>query len=303
MEYTEVSDCRMEQGSLRCDVNVSIRKKGDEKLGTKVEIKNLNSFKEIQKALEWEQLRQQKLLRTSLPEQIIPETRRWDDIRGITVPMRAKDGARLGCIAPEPDLPLLDLNDSSMLHFLEESLPELGAQKRNRFVSRYGLSRYEADILTKSKQLADYYEDVVNNGAHPKEAANWILVELLRLWRMSEHREIPVAGQSLAELIMLVDEGEISRNAGKTVLSEMYETGKDPRDIINQKGLAQINSENEIKKIVEAVLDQNKNAAADYKKGSTKAAGYLMGQIMKAGEGRVNPNIAREILEDRLNKL
>ena len=190
-----------------------------------------------------------------------------------------------------------------MLHFLEESLPELGAQKRNRFVSRYGLSRYEADILTKSKQLADYYEDVVNNGAHPKEAANWILVELLRLWRMSEHREIPVAGQSLAELIMLVDEGEISRNAGKTVLSEMYETGKDPRDIINQKGLAQINSENEIKKIVEAVLDQNKNAAADYKKGSTKAAGYLMGQIMKAGEGRVNPNIAREILEDRLNKL
>ncbi len=298
MEYTGVSDCRMEQGSLRCDVNISVRRKGEKELGTKVEIKNLNSFKEIHKAMEWEMQRQQELLLKG--KKVMPETRRWDQIRGVTIPMRTKNGSQQYYITPEPDLPGLDLKSEIFRSYLEEPLPELRAQKNRRFMEQYNLSRYEAEILTQNKGLADYYETVVKHGAAPVDASNWILVELLRLWNPADNAEIPVSGKALAQLIKLVNEGRISRNAGKKVLDEMFETGKSPRLIIEEKGLAQISSRAEIEIIVDQVLKQNKDAVEEYKTGRTKVAGFLMGQIMKAGRGRLNPNVAREILEEKL---
>jgi len=298
MEYTEVSDCRMEQGSLRCDVNISVRKKGEEKFGTKVEIKNINSFREIYKALEWEKHRQQELLKKG--KFIIQETRRWDQNRGISIPMRSKDEVWQYYVTPEPDLPPLDLNHEMFRSFLDEPLPELRLQKSRRFIELYGLSRYEADILTENKNLADYYEDVVRHGVNPAEASNWIIVELLRFWNILENSIVPISSKALAQLVMLVDEGKISRNTGKKVLNEMYDTGKSSIEIIEQKGLIQISSRAEIEKIVDQVLLQNKTAVEDYKQGRTKAVGFLMGQVMKAGEGKVNPGIAKDILEEKL---
>jgi aspartyl-tRNA(Asn)/glutamyl-tRNA(Gln) amidotransferase subunit B len=258
----------------------------------------LNSFKEIHKALEWEKERQQELLRKS--SQIRSETRRWDAAKGITIPMRVKGGSQQYYISPEPDLPPLDLERGVFRSLLDEQLPEFRTQKNRRFIGHYGLSRYEADILTENKHLAGYYEEVVNHGVHPGEAANWILTELLKLWNMNKNHEIPVSSKSLARLIMLVDKEKISRNTGKKVLEEMYNTGKGPDEIIEKKRLMQINSRAEIEKIVEQALLENQSAIEDYKKGSTKVVGFLMGQIMKTSRGRANPGIAREILENKL---
>ena len=301
MEYTEVSDCRMEQGSLRCDVNVSVRKIG-EKLGTKVEIKNLNSFKEIQKALEYEQVRQQKLIQSGRADEIISETRRWDNVKAITVPMRIKGGSQHYYISPEPDLPPLDLSDKELITFMDEALPELPMEKRNRFISQYELSRYEADILTESRHLADYFEEVISHGIQSKEASNWILTELLRLWKHSTQSAPPIDSRRLAELIKMVEQGIISRNIGKDILWELTSTNKTPQALVEEKGLTQVSDRAEIQSLVQNVLNQHQHAVQDYKNGSTKSVGYLMGQIMKANRGKVNPKIAREILENELNK-
>jgi aspartyl-tRNA(Asn)/glutamyl-tRNA(Gln) amidotransferase subunit B len=300
LEYLGVSDCRMEQGSLRCDVNISVRKTGSRKPGTKVEIKNMNSFREIQKALEYEQGRQKKLFLSNRSHEIISETRMWDSRQGITKPMRFKDEGRHYRFFPEPDLPPIDLRSSRTLSWLEENLPELPGQKRERFVKQYGLSGYEAGILTGSRALADYFEEVTAYGVRPGDASNWIITELLRLWKPSEDRGSPVRSRSLAQLIRLIDEGRISRNAAKEVLNDMHAAGREPMDIIMQKNLIQVSGQDEIAELVEAVMADNTDAVQEYKAGKSKVFGFLMGQIMKAGRGRVNPNIAGKILEERL---
>jgi aspartyl-tRNA(Asn)/glutamyl-tRNA(Gln) amidotransferase subunit B len=300
LEYTEVSDCRMEQGSLRCDVNLSVRRSGEKQLGTKVEIKNLNSFKEIQRALEWEQQRQQGLLKSNRPDLIRSETRRWDDKKGMSFPMRMKNGSQQYSICPDPDLPPLDLRDEELQPFLEESLPELPRQKRARFSSRYGLSIYEANVLTESKFLAEYYEEVVDYGIQPKEASNWILAELLRLWKHTNQPIAPVDSSRLAELIKLVEEGTISRSIGKEILDELVITNKRPQLIVEERGLNQVSDRAEIESLIQDVLDEHQGVVEDYRKGKIKAAGYLMGQIMKAGCGKVNPQIAKELLQKML---
>lgn len=303
LEYLEVSDCRMEQGSLRCDVNVSLRRRGEKALGTRVEIKNLNSFKEIQKALEWEEQRQWKLLQLDQSDQILPETRRWDDKKGKTIPMRLKVGSLQYYISPEPDLPPLDLGANEIVSFMEESLFELPEQKRTRFSCQYGLNRYEINILTESKFLAEYYEEVVGCGVQPKEAVNWILTELLRIWKHTSQPFAPVDSRRLAELIKMVETGKISRNIGKEILGELVVTDKTPQLIVEQRGLTQVSNRAGIESLIQDVLNQHQDAVKDYKSGNTKVVGYLMGQIMKAGRGRLDPKVVRERLETILSRL
>jgi aspartyl-tRNA(Asn)/glutamyl-tRNA(Gln) amidotransferase subunit B len=302
LEYTEVSDCRMEQGSLRCDVNISIRKAGQKELGTKVEIKNLNSFKEIQKALEKEEKRQKELYQFGEVNKIIQETRKWDSSKGKTVTMRSKEDAHDYRYFPEPDL-LPVILDSMTIQEIEDHLPELPEQKKDRFFSQYGLSKYETDILVGDKALAGYFEEVVSFGIDPKDAANWILVELLRVLKDTDAYEIPVKSEYLAGLIKMVEAGKISRNAAKEVFNEMVATDKAPEGIFKEKGLAQISGADEIEKIIREVLSLNGDVVQDYKLGNTKVIGFLMGQIMKASRGKANPNTARDLLESILTCL
>lgn len=299
LEYTEVSDCRMEQGSLRCDVNISVRRAGQKEYGTKVEIKNMNSFKEIQKALEKEEKRQQELYRFGEEHKIIQETRKWDSSKGKTVSMRSKEEAHDYRYFPEPDLPPVIISDAD-IRMIEDELPELPEQKKERFLKQYGLSKYETDILVGDKVLARYFEDVVSLGISPKEAANWILVELLRVLKDIESEQIPVRSEYLAELIGMIEAGEISRSAGKEVFDELAATDKTPEEIIREKGLVQISETDEIEKIVHEVLTQNMDAVEKYKAGNTKVVTFLMGQVMKASKGKANPNVAKGIMEDIL---
>lgn len=302
LEYTEVSDCRMEQGSLRCDVNISVRRAGQKDYGTKVEIKNMNSFKEIQKALEKEEKRQQELYRFGEEHKIIQETRKWDSSKGKTVSMRSKEEAHDYRYFPEPDLPPVIISEAD-IRIIEDELPELPEQKKERFLKQYGLSKYETDILVGNKALSRYFEDVVNLGISPKEASNWILVELLRILKDTESEEIPVRSEYLAELIKMIEAGKISRSAGKEVFDELAVTNKTPEEIIREKGLTQISGTDEIEKIVREVLAQNMDAVEKYKAGNMKVMAFLMGQVMKASKGKANPNVAKDIMEDILPTL
>jgi len=296
LEYAEISDCRMEEGSLRCDVNISVRKVGQEQFGTKVEIKNLNSFREIQKALEEEQKRQIELYRLGEEYKIIQETRKWDNSQKKTVPMRSKEDAVDYRYFPEPDLPAVII-DEAAVQKIEAELPELPQQKRDRFMRQYKLSKYEADILVGDKALADYFEEVVGFGIRPKEASNWILADLLRVLKEKKSDGIYVKSQYLADLIKMVEEGKISRSAGKEVLDELAITDKTPEVIIRERGLTQISGTEELEKIVLEVLSKNTDAVEKYKSGSTKVFAFLMGQVMKESRGKANPNVARDILE------
>ncbi len=300
LEYTEVSDCRMEQGSLRCDVNLSVREMGKTDFGTKVEIKNLNSFREIQRALAAEAERQREQYCSGGPDSILPETRRWDNGRGRTVSMRTKEGNQDYRYFPDPDLPPVFL-DRSLLCLIRNGIPELPEQKKERFLREYGLNPYEAGLLTGEKALADYYEEVVGFGVDSREAAHWILDELPRIRKDAENGEIPVKSHYLADLIQKIGEGRISRNTGKDVLMEMAVTRKTPGEIIREKGLSQISDPAELQKIIRDVLSRNADAVQDYKKGSAKAIGFLMGQVMKASRGKANPNLARSLLEELLS--
>lgn len=302
LEYTEVSDCRMEQGSLRCDVNISVRRAGQKEFGTKVEIKNMNSFKEIQKALEKEEKRQQELYSFGEEDKIIQETRKWDSSKGKTVSMRSKEDAHDYRYFPDSDL-LPVILDDNIIQKIDGELPELPEQKKARFLEQYGLSEYETDILVGNKALAYYFEEVVGLGIRPKEAANWILVELLRVLKDEEGEDIPVKSQYLARLIKIIEEGKISRSAGKEVFDELATTDKTPETIIQEKGLTQISGTEELEKIVREAIAKNPAAVEDYKKGNTKVIAFLMGQVMKATRGKANPNVAREILEGVLATL
>lgn len=300
LEYAEISDCRMEEGSLRCDVNISVRKLGQEQFGTKVEIKNLNSFREIQRALEEEEKRQLDLYRLGEENKIIQETRKWDNSQRKTVPMRSKEDAEDYRYFPESDLPLVIIDEMAVKK-IEASLPELPRQKRDRLIAQYELSKYEADILVGDKALADYFEEVVGFGIRPKEAANWMLADLLRVLKENKSDGISVKSQYFADLIKMVEEGKISRSAGKEVLDELAITDKSPEEIVKDKGLTQISGTKELEKIVQEVVGKNPDAVEKYRSGTTKVFAFLMGQVMKESRGKANPNLAKDILEKFLN--
>lgn len=300
LEYVEVSDCKMEQGSLRCDANISIREAGQEKLNTKVEIKNMNSFKEILKALQKEEKRQQELYTFGEEHKIIQETRKWDSAKGKTVSMRSKEDAHDYRYFPEPDLPPVLIKEED-LEKIQRDLPELPDEKRERFLREYGLSQTDTDILVGNKVLANYFEEVVGFDIPPKEASNWIIVELLRVLKDKDEEEIPIKSEYLANLIKMIGDGKISRTAGKEVFEELITTDKTPKTIIKEKGLSQISDTGELERIVVKIIDDNPQAVEDYHQGKKKSLGFLMGQVMKASKGKANPQTAKEIIEKKLN--
>lgn len=302
LEYVEVSDCKMEQGSMRCDANISIRPVGQQALNTKVEIKNMNSFKEILKAIQKEEKRQTELYTFGEAYKIKQETRKWDSAKGKTVPMRSKEDAHDYRYFPEPDLLPVFIQEEDIVK-VKGSLPELPAQKKARFAETYGLSEKEIDILTGRKMLADYFEAVIAEGVQAKEVSNWILVEMLRLLKDGEEDEIPIKAVHLGDLIKMIDAGKISRTAGKEVFEALAITHKSPAEIVEEKGLTQISGTNELESAVKDILDHNQQAVDDFKNGKSQAVGFLMGQVMKATKGKANPKTAKEILEKMLVNL
>ncbi|MEW6526546.1 MAG: Asp-tRNA(Asn)/Glu-tRNA(Gln) amidotransferase subunit GatB [Spirochaetota bacterium] len=300
LKYIEVSDCNMEEGSLRCDVNVSLKPKGSPTFGQKVEIKNLNSFRSVKLALEYEIERQKKMLFQN--EKIVQETRLWDADRNITFSMRSKEEAHDYRYFPEPDLPPIEISQE-FIEQLKNELPELPHQKRIRFMQQYGLPEYDAQVLTTTKQLASYYESVVADGVQPKKASNWIMSEVLA--KIDDPETIDsfiVKPKDLAILLKRIDDATISGKIAKTVFEEMLETGKNPDTIINEKGLRQVTDTGAIESIIDEVLKNNPKSVEDYKSGKDKALKFLIGQVMKESKGKANPQMVNDILIKKLSQ-
>ncbi|WP_238885964.1 Asp-tRNA(Asn)/Glu-tRNA(Gln) amidotransferase subunit GatB [Clostridium sp. YIM B02551] len=306
LQYGEISDCRMEQGSIRCDANISIRKFGDTSLNTKVEIKNINSFKELQKALEKEEKRQNSLYSLGEQLEIKQETRRWDSTRGETIPMRSKEDAHDYRFFPEPDL-LPIIITQEQINSIKCSIPEMPREKKIRFISEYGLTEREIDIILDNKELASFYEETVALGTNSKTAANWILGDMLRLLKEVDDEadlftSIKVTPKALYDLIKLIEDGKISSTTGKDVLDEIFKTGMSATEIVNSKGLFQISNTYELEQIIAEVLDDNPQSISDFTSGKTQAAGFLMGQVMKLSKGKANPKLAKEMLYIKLKE-
>ena len=301
LEYTEVSDCNMEEGSFRCDANISLRPVGQKELGTRTELKNMNSFKFIHKALQYEIERQTKILEQG--DKVAQESRLFDPGKGITYPMRSKEEAHDYRYFPEPDLVPVVIDD----HWIEETrkrIPELREQKRERFVRQYKIPEYDAAALTASRSLANYFEECVSHHNEPKLASNWIMGELLRELK-NDKREIndcPVTPRAFADLLKLIDQGTLSGKIAKTVFEEMYKTGKPGETIVKEKGLAQISDESAIIKHVEEVIEANPKQCEQYRSGKDKVIGFFVGQVMKATKGQANPAMVNKLLKEKLKK-
>jgi aspartyl-tRNA(Asn)/glutamyl-tRNA(Gln) amidotransferase subunit B len=298
--YAEVSDCNMEEGSLRCDANVSVRPRGRESFGTRTEIKNLNSFRNVARAIDHEIGRQVAL--TEAGARVVQETRLWNADRGETASMRSKEEAHDYRYFPEPDLPPLAVSED-WLEAVRSSLPELPADKRRRFVAAHGLPDYDAAVLTLSREVADYFEAVVALGAQPKAASNWVMTEILRKLKEDERplAECRVRPAQLAELIGLVESGAVSGSTAKEVLEKVWVSGEDPRAVVEREGLAQVSDEAALRAAVEEVLAASPQQVATYRKGKKGAFGWFVGQVMKKTAGRANPQVVNRILKQALD--
>ncbi len=301
LEYIEVSDCKMQEGSLRADVNVSVRKKGDTKLGTRTEMKNMNSFKSITRAIEYEVDRQIDVLEDG--GTIEQETLRWDDVSGKTFPMRDKEDAQDYRYFPDPDLVAIKLSEE-YIENIKKALPELPESRKQRYLEEYKLSEKDANIITSSKYLSDLFEGAIKICNNPKAVNNWIISDISRILNETEMEpiEIPFDSKQLAKLVMLIDKGTISSSIAKKVLVEMFEHPRDPEDIIDEKGWVQISDEAAIKDVVLKVLEANPQSVADYKGGKDKALGYLVGQAMKETRGKANPQMLNKMFLEELKK-
>ena len=299
LQYIEVSDCKMEEGSLRFEVNVSLRPQGQQAYGTKVEIKNLNSIKTALKAIEYESRRQSRVLDQG--NQVIQETRLWDDVEMVTRAMRSKERAHDYRYFPEPDLVEVRIS-KEWQEEIRRHLPELQDAKKRRFIEQYDLPEYDAQVLTSSKALANYYEECLRVCNAPKAISNWIMTEVLRELneRELEPDEFPVTPVHLASMVKMIDSGTISGKIGKTVFAEMVETGKMPDQIVQEKGLVQISDEKELAGIVAKVIAENPDPASEFKKGRQKAIGFLIGQVMKLTKGKANPQLVNSLLREQL---
>jgi aspartyl-tRNA(Asn)/glutamyl-tRNA(Gln) amidotransferase subunit B len=299
LQYLEVSDCNMEEGSLRAEANVSLRQIGSSEYGTKTEIKNVNSFKGVQKALEYEIERQSQVL--SSGGTIVQETRMWDEQRGITSTMRSKEQAHDYRYFPEPDLVPIVVDDA-WIKVLRQELPELPRARKERFVAEYGIPPYDAGVLTAAKAMADYYEECVRCGAEPKAAGNWVMGELQFRLRETgtDIAECKIGPEDLAAMLKLLEEGTISGKIAKTVFEEMFATGKTPADIVRESGLQQITDAEQIGEIIDTVIRDNPEPVESYRGGKTNALAFLVGQVMKATRGKANPQIVNEMLREKL---
>ncbi len=299
LEYTGVSDCNMEEGSLRCDANVSIRPVGQKEFGTRAELKNLNSFKFIQKAIEYEVDRQTKLLDQG--DTVKQETRLYDADRNETFPMRSKEEAHDYRYFPDPDLVPIMI-DEAWVEELRKTIPELPEQKRERFVKNYKIPEYDAGVLTSSKPLADYFEQCTALFPQPKTISNWMMGDLLRELKKDGRNivDCPVSPSALVDLLKLIESGTISGNIAKGIFEEMYQTQKSAGSIVEEKGLKQITDSSAIEKIVAEVLQANPSQVEEFKGGKEKVLGFLVGQVMKASKEKANPAIVNKLLKKKM---
>jgi aspartyl-tRNA(Asn)/glutamyl-tRNA(Gln) amidotransferase subunit B len=303
LQYLGVCDGNMEEGSFRCDANVSVRPEGTETLGTKIEIKNLNSFRAVESALEFEIARQIETLTDR--GKLVQETRLWDEHREETRSMRSKESAHDYRYFPDPDLLPLVIDDAWIAQ-VRAALPELPNARKARFVNEYGLSMYDAELLTGRKDVADYFEEAVKGHANPKALSNWIVGDLFRVLKERKLDEQlylacwPMAASNLAQMVQMIDQGKISGKIAKTVFEAMLDSNKGPQQIVSEKGLEQLSDRGSIEAAIDQVLAANPKQIAQYQSGNDKVFGFFVGQIMKATQGKANPQKVNEILREKL---
>lgn len=298
LQYLGVSDCKLQEGSLRCDVNLSVRPAGSEALGTRTEMKNLGSFRAVRRAIEYESKRQIRLLESR--ERVVQETRRWDEDRNMSLSMRSKEDARDYRYFPEPDLPAVEL-DEEYLSRLRARQPELPGEKRGRYEMEFGLSPYDAGMISGQKALAELFEQTIALGAPPKEAANWILGQVLRQLsvRGIEVERLALRPDILAGIIALVKDGTVNRNTAVQVLEAVFDGG-DPGQYIRRHGLEQVTDMGLVERTVEEILHQNPGPVAQFRAGKEKSFGFLVGQTMRRLGGKANPQLVNRLLRDKL---
>jgi aspartyl-tRNA(Asn)/glutamyl-tRNA(Gln) amidotransferase subunit B len=301
VQHLGVCDGNMEEGSMRCDANISLRDAKTSALGTKVEIKNMNSFKAVKKALQFEVNRQKKLLAEG--EKIVQETRHWDESKNITVSMRSKEEAHDYRYFPEPDLLPIKV-DVKMIDKIRKNLPELPEARRERFIENYQIPKYDAEILTSSKALGDYYEKATFLYPNSKVLSNWIMGELMRYLNEEkiEIDESPISPEKLVEMLKLIDEGVISGKMAKDVFEKMFKTGREASQIVKESGITQVTDENELFEAIDNVIKGNPKSVDDFNQGKEKALNFLVGQVMRYTKGRAKPDFVFEAIKQRIKK-
>ena len=301
LEYIEVSDCKMQEGSLRADVNVSVRKKGQKEFGTRTEMKNMNSFRSIVRAIDYEAERQIEVLEDG--GKIDQETLRWDDVSGKTFPMRDKEDAQDYRYFPDPDLVAIKISEE-MKENIRKSLPEMPESRKERYINEYKLPEYDSNILISSKYFSDLFEGATKICNNPKSVSNWIMTDITKELNEKELEpsDIPFTAEELGKLVVLIDKGTISSSIAKKVLDEMFKEPRDPQKIIEEKGWVQISDEGAIKEIVLKIIEANPQSVADFKAGKDKAVGFLVGQAMKETKGKANPQMLNKMFIEELKK-
>ena len=303
-EYLEISDCKIQEGSMRADVNLSVRRVGDTKFGTRTEMKNIGSFKAIEKAIEYESKRQ--IMAIENGEEIIQETRRWDETMGKSISMRSKENAQDYRYFPEPDIPPILISDK-MIEEIRSSLPEMAETKKERYINEYGLSDYDSNILTSNKILANLFEETVSFCHEPKEVANWILGQVLYLAsnKNMEYEDIKIRPEIFAEFVKVIVKGTVNRKTGRDIFEIIFEgdEGFDVNKYISDNNLAMVNDDGAMVEIVKQVIDANPQSVEDFKAGKTKVVGFLIGQCMKALKGKGNPETLNKLVTEELNKI
>lgn len=297
--YLDVCEGNLQEGNFRCDANVSIRPKGSKTFGTRTEVKNLNSFKAVERALAYEAERQAKLLDSG--GKVIQETRLWNDASGKTEPMRSKEESHDYRYFPDPDLLPLEV-DEKWIGQIKETLPELAEEKSNRFVKEYAIPEYDAKVITEDRALADYYEECISIYKEPKKISNWIMTELMRELKNDEKdlKDCPIPPKNLSSLIKMIDDGKISGKMAKDLFAEMYASGRPPDTIVKDMGLTQVSDTKVIEEAVDRVLANNPKQLEQYRSGKTALLGFFVGQVMKETKGQANPTVANEILKKKL---
>lgn len=300
--YTGVSDVRMEEGSLRCDANISLRPFGAEEFGTKSEIKNLNSFNFVKKGLEYEQERQSNLLRKG--ETVVQETRRYDEATGTTISMRSKAGAADYRYFPEPDVPIVHVSEE-WIEEVRQRLPEMPTERRHRYTSEYDLPEYDAHVLTLTKSMSDFFDATIEAGADPKQASNWLMGEVSAHLNKQQLtlEETELTPTNLAQMIQLIEDGTISSKIAKNLFKELVTNGGDANEVVEAKGMAQISNPDQLNPIIEEVIANNQESLDDYRNGKDRAFGFFIGQIMKKTQGKANPQIVNQLLKSKLDEL
>ncbi|GAE92295.1 aspartyl-tRNA(Asn) amidotransferase subunit B [Gracilibacillus boraciitolerans JCM 21714] len=301
IQYTGVSDCKMEEGSLRCDANISIRPVGQKEFGTKTELKNLNSFSFVQKGLEFEEKRQREVLLNG--GEILQETRRYDEQTKETILMRVKEGSDDYRYFPEPDLVPLYI-DEAWKERIRAEIPELPDARRERYVKDLDLPAYDAAVLTSTIEMADFFEQTIKAGADSKQASNWLMGEVSAYMNKQqvEIQDLKMTPAALAKMINLIEDGTISSKMAKKVFAELVENGGDPQKIVKEKGLVQISDEGQLRDIIIGILNENQQSIVDYKNGKDKALGFLVGQTMKVTKGQANPPMVNKIILEEIDK-